>query len=406
MARRPLNRLTDRHVQTLKAPGRHADGAGLYLHIDKPDDEGRVGAKRWVFVFQWRSKRKEMGLGPVEHVKLREARDARDAARRLVFQGKNPIEERKRDRGDIPTFGVLADEVVAALSLKSEKHREQWTMTLTGYAKPLRELPVDQIETADVLAALKPIWAEIPETAARTRGRIERVLEAAKAKGYRTGENPARWKGHLALLLPRVRRAVNHHGALPYADLPAFMAKLRKRGGSGAKGLEFTILTAARTGEIVGATRKEIDLAEKVWIVPAERMKGGREHRVPLSPAAVAVLESVNVGEMDPDDYLFVGAKAGKPMSNMTMDKVLRVMDTEVTVHGFRSTFKDWAEDTTNFANGVIEAALAHRVGDETERAYRRSDALLKRRKLMEAWAGYCAKAPGSVVPLSRPSAG
>lgn len=396
MARRPINRLTDREVQTMKEPGRHADGAGLYLHVDKPDDEGRTGAKRWVFVFQWHGKRKEMGLGPIEMVKLREARDARDAARKLVFGGKNPIDERRLARGEAPTFGVLAEEVIRALPLKSDKHRDQWTMTLTVYAKALRERRVDQIDTHDVLEVLKPIWAEIPETAGRTRARIERVLDAAKAKGYRHTENPARWKGHLAMLLPKAARVIKHHEALPYVDLPAFMAALRRRTGSGAKGLEFTILTAARTGETIGATWAEIDWEEKLWVISAERMKASKEHRVPLTAEALAVLESVRREE----GFIFAGSKAGSSMSNMTMDKVLRLMGREVTVHGFRSTFKDWAEDCTDFSNGVIEAALAHTIGNKVERAYRRGDALEKRRKLMEAWAAYCAK------PLSRPRPG
>lgn len=396
MARRPLNRLTDRTVQTLAKPGRHADGAGLYLHVDPS------GAKRWVFVFQWRGKRKEMGLGPLEMIRLRDARAAKDEARKLVFAGKNPIEQRRRGKSEAPTFGELADQVVAGLSLKSPKHRDQWKMTLTEYASGLRGLPVDQIDTADVLETLKPIWAEVPETASRLRGRIERVLDAAKARGWRTGDNPARWRGHLALLIPKQKTARRHFAALPYADVGAFMAKLRRREGSGAKGLEFTILTAARTGETRGATWAEIDLVAKLWTVPASRMKGGREHRVPLNEPALAVLESVKRDS----GFIFPGSDPAKPMSNMTMDKVLRNMGLDVTVHGFRSSFKDWAEDCTNFPNGVIEAALAHLVGDQTERAYRRGDALEKRRKLMEAWANYLAAKADNVRALSRPGAG
>ncbi|RAK52090.1 tyrosine-type recombinase/integrase [Phenylobacterium deserti] len=397
MARRPINRLTDRMVRSIKQPGRHADGNGLYLQVDDSL------AKRWVFVFQWEGKRKEMGLGPIDLVGLGEAREARDRARKLVFKGVNPIEERKRTKGVAPTFGELADEVVAALTSKNPKHKDQWKMTLTEYAGSLRPLPVDAITTDHILEALKPIWNTKHETASRTRGRIERVLDAAKARGFREGENPARWKGHLALLLTRPRQAVKHHAALPYRDLPAFMVQLRERVGISARALEFTILTAARTGETIGSTAQEFDRERRLWIVPADRMKGGREHRVPLTDAAMAVLEAMNVWDLKPGAFLFPGAKAGKPISNMSMDKVLRTMELDVTVHGFRSAFKDWAEDTTNFPSGIIEAALAHLVGDETERAYRRGDALEKRRALMEAWAGYCAKPTAQVVSLSRP---
>lgn len=388
MARRPLNRLTAREVQTIRKPGRHADGQGLYLHVDES------GAKRWVFVFQWRGRRKEMGLGPVDLVELKAARDAKDAARRLVFAGKNPIEERRRNRGEVPTFGALADEVVDALSLRNDKHREQWRKTMTDYAAPLRDMAVNDIDTDDILATLRPIWTRIPETASKVRGRIERVLDAAKARGYRVGENPARWRGHLALLIPRSRRTVKHYEALPGDQLPAFMAELRTREGVSALALEWTILTAGRTNETRWAVWPEIDRKRKLWTIPAERMKGGREHRVPLSPAALAILDKLPGG-----GYLFPGRSKGGCLSNMSMDKVLRSMGREVTVHGFRSTFKDWAEDHTDFPNGVIEAALSHLVGDEVERAYRRGDALEKRRDLMDAWAAYCATPPAPPTP-------
>jgi len=419
MARRPLNRLTAREVRTIKEPGRHADGAGLYLHVDPPDAEGRAGPKRWVFVFQWLGKRREMGLGPVDlspsSDTLQRARDARDAARRLVADGIDPIEARKAERSaaeQTPAFGPFAKEIVANLSLRNEKHRAQWERTLTDYAPNLQAKPVDQITTQDVLAALKPHWTKIPETAERMRGRIERVLDAARAAGHIGGpwENPARWKGHLALLLPRPERQVQHHKALPYEQIADFMARLRQRGGVSARALEFAILTAARTMEIRFATWGEFDLQAKVWNVPAARMKMKRPHRVPLSDAAIAVLDDLKppdelgLGDLS-DVYVFPGRKSGQALSNMSMDRVLRLEDLDVTVHGFRSTFKDWAEDCTNFQNGVIEAALAHLVGDETERAYRRGDALEKRRKLMEAWAGYCAKPPASNVrPFARPS--
>lgn len=405
MAGRPINRLTPMGVKNLKEPGMHADGAGLYLVVEVG------GAKRWSFVFQWHKRRAEMGLGSTAVVTLKEARDERDRARKLVAQGKNPINERRRERDEsreVPSFGAYAAVVVAGLTLNNEKHRDQWLKTLTDYAPTLQKLPVNEIDTQDVLAALKPHWTTIPETADRMRGRIERVLDAARAAGYIASpwENPARWKGHLALLLPRQQVAVQHHEALPYEDMAQFMANLRTRPGLGAKALEWTILTAARTKETRGATWGEIDLEAKVWTVPKERMKGPvekrREHRVPLSQAALAVLEQMKPLEQPAADQLIFPGRNGQ-FSNMTMDKILRLMELDVTVHGFRSTFKDWAEDTTNFANGVIEAALAHAVGDETERAYRRGDALLKRRRLMDAWAGYCARKVGSnVTTLSR----
>jgi integrase len=381
MARRPLNRLSARTVQTAKEPGRHADGQGLYLHVDES------GAKRWVFVFQWHGKRKEMGLGPVDIVSLGEARDARDDARKLVFQGLNPIVERRRAKGEAPTFKVMAEEVLAGLKLRSDVQRAAWTRSLTELTAPIAGLKVDAIDTEDVLGVLKPIWNKTPETASRTRGRIERVLDAAKAKGYRKGENPARWKGHLALLIPQGKRRHEHHAAMPFADVPAFMARLAARESVGAMALQFTVLTAARSGETIGALWSEID--GDVWTVPPERMKGGREHRVPLQAEALAVLAKVKRDK----GFIFPGTR-GAGLSNMTMSKALREMGHDVTVHGFRSSFRDWAGEATHHARETIEAALAHVVGDQTERAYRRGDALEKRRKLMEDWAAFCFSGP------------
>lgn len=378
MTPRPVNRLSARSVTTIKQPGRHADGAGLYLQVDDSL------AKRWVFVFQWGGKRKEMGLGPVSLVSLAEARDERDRARKLVFQGVNPIEDRKR-RSTAPTFKEVADELVPNLTLRSEKHREQWAMTLNVYAKPLHEKRVDEITTDDVVETLKPIWTEIPDTAQRLRGRIERVLDAAKAKGHRRGENPALWRGHLALLLPKPAKLKRgHHEALPFKKAPAFMGRLLAKEGAGARALEFTILTASRTAMTIGAVWSEVDLEHKVWTIPGQRMKTGKEHRVPLTPRMMELLEE----RLTREGPIFT-AKPGKPLSNMTMDKVLRDMGVDVTVHGFRSTFRDWAGDATDFPRELAELALAHTIGDETERAYRRADALAKRRKLMEAWEEY-----------------
>lgn len=388
MARRVSNRLTAREVAALKASGRYADGGGLYLVIDA------AGRRYWSFVFQYAGKRKEMSLGPADLIELKEARDARDEAKRLVLAGRNPIEVRRVEaaqRKAIPTFGDYANEVVDGLGLAADKHREQWRRTLTTYVPSLQALPVDQVTTTHVLDALKPHWLEIPETAGRIRGRIERVLDAARAEGLIAGawENPARWRGHLALLLPKPLRAVRHHPALPWAQLPDFMVALRARGGVSARALEFTILTAARTQETRFATPAEI--AGPVWTVPGARMKMKRPHRVPLVLDVLELVEGMAppAGVKRRSPWLFPGGKEPLALSNMAMDRVLRLEGLEVTVHGFRSTFKDWASDETDFPREVVEAALAHLVGDETERAYRRGDALEKRRRLMEAWADF-----------------
>lgn len=392
---RSTNRLTARTVSTITKPGRHADGNGLYLHVDASL------AKRWVFVFQWRGKRREMGLGSVQLVSLAQARDVALDARRAVAAGTNPITERQVVR-HASTFGDVADAVLADLkpSLSNAKHYAQWKTALTTAAKPLRHLPVDEVTTDHVLSVLRPIWQRTPETANRLRGRIERVLDAAKARGLRQGENPARWRGHLDVLLPRQKRLVRgHHAAMAVDDLPPFMAALRTRPAVAARALEFTILTAARTGESLRARWSEIDLKAGIWTVPAERMKARTEHRVPLSTAALAVLNEVRPLSIKGDGWIFPAQNRLKPLSQMSMLMLLRRMEVEdCTVHGFRSTFRDWAGDCTNFQRELIEAALSHTVGNAVERAYRRSDAFAKRQRLMQAWAGFCAKAEAAPV--------
>lgn len=413
---RPINKLAARFVLTVKEPGRHADGGGLYLYLDK------TGGKRWVFMFTWKGERKEMGLGSAAPggVGLAAARTAAEGFRAQVQAGVNPIEDRRRNKAaeDAPTFGQVADDLVESLrpQWKSKKNGDQWKMTLTTYAAPLRDIPVDQVTTEDVLDALKPIWLRIPETARRTRSRIEHVLDAAKAKGQRSGENPARWKGHLQRLLPKSQMlSRGHHAAMPWAEAPGFLAEVRQRDATAARALEFTVLTVVRTSEALGALWGEIDREAKVWTIPAVRMKGpkgvAREHRVPLAPRVVEILDEqweVRKRRRPPSDpsqdFVFPGARAGRPLSNMAMDMLLRRMERdEYTVHGFRSTFRDWAGDATNFPRELVEAALAHLVGNKVEQAYRRGDALVKRQKLMEAWASYCGRAAGgNVVPLSR----
>jgi len=376
--------LTTRKVETGK-PGKYSDGGNLYLIVSG------TGSRKWVLRFTWRGKAKEMGLGSAASVPLADARERAASARRKIAQGLNPIDERKRT-GDVPTFGEMADDVREALSagFRNEKHKAQWKSTLETYAAPLRAKPVDTIATDDVLAVLKPIWTTKAETASRVRGRIEKVLDAAKAKGFRNGENPARWRGHLDHLLPRPSKlALGHHAAMPYEDVAAFVAKLRKREATSALALELCILTAARSGEILGMRWPEIDLDKKIWTVPANRMKAGREHRVPLSSRAVTILRKLE--KLKTGEFVFPGQARSKPLSNMAMEMVLRRMKVEdATVHGFRSSFRDWAGNVSNFPREVTETALAHVIGDKAEQAYRRGDALEKRRKLMEAWAAYC----------------
>lgn len=389
--------LTARKVETAK-PGKHSDGGNLYLIVSP------TGSRKWVLRFTWRGKAKEMGLGSATAVPLADAREKAAEARRKVAQGLNPIDERKRDYG-IPTFGAMADTVCDALAagFRNEKHKAQWKMTLTTYAGPLRPLPVDTVGTDDVLAVLKPIWQQKPETASRVRGRIEKVLDAAKAKGLRHGENPARWRGHLDHLLPKPSKlARGHHAAMPYEGVSAFLGDLRAREATAAAALEFCILTAARSGEVLGALWSEIDLGKRLWTVPAGRMKAGREHRVPLSGRTVAILE--RMAKVQTSDFVFPGQKAKKPLSNMALEMMLRRMKIEdATVHGFRSSFRDWAGNESSFPREVVETAMAHVIGDKAEQAYRRGDALDKRRKLMEAWASYCTRgATTNVAHLRR----
>jgi integrase len=378
------SKLTARKVATAK-PGKYSDGGNLYLIVSE------TGARKWVLRFTWRGRAKEMGLGSAAGVPLADAREKAASARRQIAQGQDPIDERKRD-GGIPTFGEMADDVRETLSagFRNEKHKAQWKSTLETYAAPLRAKPVDTIATGDVLGVLKAIWTTKAETASRVRGRIEKVLDAAKAKGFREGENPARWRGHLDHLLPRPSKlSRGHHAAMPYEEVAAFIATLRGREATSALALELCILTAARSGEILGMRWSEIDLDKEIWTVPAARMKAGREHRVPLASRAVTILRQL--GKVSTGEFVFPGQARNKPLSSMAMEMVLRRMKIEdATVHGFRSSFRDWAGNVSSFPREVVETALSHVIGDKAEQAYRRSDALEKRRLLMEAWATYC----------------
>jgi integrase len=401
MARR-IHRLSAVKVAKETKPGLYADGGGLYLRITHGSKAGR----RWVFIYRRPSdgKRCEIGLGGVIAVPLAMARRKAAEARAHVADGKDPLTLRDAARR-IPTFGELADRHIAAMegSWRNAKHRAQWRMTLREYAKPLRDMPVDAITTAHVLAVLKPIWEKVPETASRVRGRIETVLDAAKAQGFRDGQNPAAWRGHLKLLLPaRQKLARGHHAAMAIEDVPAFMARLRARPSVAARCLEFAILTAARTGEALGARWDEIDLASRVWTIPAARMKAARAHRVPLSDRAVVILREMELVREGP--LVFPGQRRGEPLSQMALTMVLRRMRVEgATVHGFRSCFRDWCGNRTSYPRELAEQALAHVIGDKAEQAYRRGDALERRRPMMAAWAAFCSQeAATRVVQLRR----
>lgn len=368
-------------------------------------------------MYRWKANRaakgpgklREMGLGSFTGVSLSKAREKAKAQRELLADGLDPITV-KREAQEIPTFGIMAASVIAdkTKELRNAKSVTRWERALNTYAAELAEIQVSEITVAHLLKVLKPLWERVPESAQKTRGYIEAVLDAAKAKGYRKGDNPARWRGHLDHLLPkRAKLSRGHHAAMAYGELPTFIGELRQRDALAAMALEFTILTAARTGEVLGATWAEIDLSGKVWTIPKERMKGGREHRVPLCDRSITILEKAKLLRRK-DDLVWPAAAEGKALSNMAMAVLLnrRMGRDSVTVHGFRSSFRDWAGNATNFPRELAEAALAHAIGDETERAYRRDDAVARRRKLMDAWAAYCEpKAGSNVRAMTRPAA-
>jgi integrase len=348
-------------------------------------------------------KRREMGLGAYPVVTLAKARGKASECRTAVEDGRDPIAERQKEAE--PTFGECADKFLASMqsSWRNEKHRAQWKMTLEVYCKTIRAKKVSDIATDDVLKVLNPVWQDKPETASRLRGRMERVLDFAKARGWRRGENPALWRGHLKNVLPaRQKLTRGHHAAMPYKDVPAFSKALQRAEAMAARALEFLILTASRSSEVTGARWPEFDFKTEVWVVPPERMKAGKEHRVPLSKRAMQIVSELH--EAGVSDFVFPGQKPKRPLSSSAMEMLMRRLKSDqYTVHGFRSGFRDWAGDETSFPREVAEAALAHRVGDETERAYRRADALEKRRKLMQAWADYLDRTVvANVVPIRK----
>jgi integrase len=381
------NRLTTTQCNARRKAGKLADGDGLYLQTSPS------GAKSFVFVFIRSGRRREMGLGPfgsgTGQVSLAAAREKADEVRQILGRGGDPFSELSSRRSTGKTFGAVADGYIESMrdGWRNEKHSAQWSMTLGNtYCAALRKRPIAEVNTDDVLKVLKSIWTTKAETARRLRGRIERVLDAAKASGERTGENPARLRGHLDLLLPKSERLQRgHHRAVPYQDVPAFIRRLRALNSISALAVEFTVLTAVRSGETRGATWSEID--GDLWIIPAERMKAGREHRVPLTPRALEIIAAAKKLRMT--ETVFPG-RGGQALSDMSLSAVLRRLKVEATIHGFRSSFRDWAGDATEFPREIAEAALAHVVGDQTERAYRRGDALARRWQMMEAWATYC----------------
>lgn len=394
------SKLTFRQVETLAKrrvakPAVYADGGGLYLRV-RPN-----GTASWIFVSQVAGRRREMGLGAIGTVSLANARELCADARTAIFEGRDPFVERAAARTPTPppeirTFGAFADKVVGDLKPGWENpvHIRQWENTFTIHAAELRPLALEEVTTEKVLSVLRPLWATHQETASRVRGRIERVLDAARATGLIDGpwENPARWRGHLSVLLPPRRKltARGHQAAMAFEAVPAFMASLRARTGIAARALELTILCATRTNETLQASCSEFDLERSVWAVSAARTKMRKEHRIPLSEQAVNVIRPL-IESAPPDRFLFESEVPGKPLSNMAMLALLRRMKLgDLTVHGFRSSFRDWAGECTDHSEAVAEAALAHSAGNSTVRAYRRGDAFEKRRALMVDWADYC----------------
>jgi integrase len=413
--------LTARRVAVLVSRGqrrRFGDGGNLYLQVNGLDR----GA--WVFLTKRNGKQHPIGLGSTRTISLQDARALADACRQAVHQGRDP-RTALPGVADGMTFDAAARALIASMapSWSNAKHRAQWCMTLLGelppdedgnvrktehdYCSTIRHKSVAKLDTEDALRVLKPLWQAKPETASRLRGRCEGAWDFAKARGHCSGENPFRWRGHLNVLLPkRARLTHGHHKAMSFDDVPAFVTRLRDMRSMSARTLEFLILTAARSGEALGATWDEIDFEARVWTVPGERMKAGKEHRVPLSPRVVEILQELHQSRLS--NFVFPGTKRGQSLGTAAMEAALRRAGVDATVHGFRSSFRDWAGDRTSFARDVVEAALAHAIENATEAAYRRSDALEKRRKLMDAWAKYCASAPadqGKVVPLMKKGA-
>jgi integrase len=400
---RQVNRLRAIELEKLAAPGFYPDGAGLYLQVTSK------GARSWVYRYRDGKKLRDLGLGPLRLVPLAVARAKAIDAARLRLEGIDPIEAKhaKRTQAELAaaravTFWEVAESYVGShkAGWRNAKHAAQWLATLTTYAKPVAgTLAVSAIDTAIVLKIIDPIWRTKPETAARLRGRIESILDFARARGQREGENPARWRGHLDQVLPARGKVakVAHHPALPWREMPIFYAALANQNGMGADALRFTILTAARTGETTGATWPEIDFAQKVWTIPAARMKAERDHRAPLCGHALKILERLYELRSNNNGHIFPGQKKNAGLSNMSMLAVLKRMErSDLTTHGFRSSFKDWATEATAFPTEAVELALAHAINNKVEAAYRRGDLLERRFELAGAWGNFVAGGPPS----------
>jgi integrase len=419
--------LTAAKVKTA-GPGRYFDGDGLVLLVRKAPRAGEPDRAFWLFRYTGNERIREAGLGRARGPNAVSLADARERARRLkdrVREGKDPLAERDAEKATAKadaaratatamTFAQVADMFIAAheAGWRNPKHRQQWRNTLRDYVLPsIGDLPVGNIDTSVVMRILEPLWREKVETATRVRGRIESCLDYARARGWREGENPARWRGHLDHLLPRrskVRR-VEHHAALPWREIGAFMAVLRSNSSISARCLEFVVLTAGRSGEARGARWREIDLAHAVWTIPASRMKAAKEHRVPLPDPAVGVLRQMAELGREPGAFVFPGLSPDRPLSDRALAQVVDAIgEANATVHGFRSTFRDWCAETTNHPRELAEAALAHTLSDKVEAAYLRGDLLERRRALMSAWATFCGKPLqlSEVVPLRAAAAG
>ncbi|MCC6208567.1 MAG: integrase arm-type DNA-binding domain-containing protein [Gammaproteobacteria bacterium] len=408
--KRQIHRLSAKGIIQQKRAGYWPDGGGLYLQVTP------ARTKSWIFRFTLNGRSREMGLGPLDTVSLADARNKARDCRILLDRGIDPIEVRREKRSQEAlekaraiSFSECAKSYIKAHGAKwrNEKHAGQWESTIKTYAEPvIGSLAVQDIDTALVLKVLEPIWNEKNETATRLRSRVESVLDWATARGYRTGDNPARWRGHLSKLLPAIKKRlrVKNHPALPYSEIGSFIQSLRTQEGTAARALEFAILTAARTNEVTGSSREEFDLNKGIWTIPASRMKSGREHRVPLSPRALQIIKGQGNG-----DYIFPGQKEGKPLSNMAMLTLLKRMGRrDITVHGFRSSFRDWSAETTAYPREVCEMALAHVISNHAEAAYRRGDLFEKRRRMMRDWEKYCeqvSKAGKTVVPIKQGAA-
>lgn len=426
MMKRQLHRLSAKAVENQKRAGYFADGGGLYLQVTASR------SKSWIFRYTIGGKSREMGLGSINAIGLSEARKRAADNRLLLQDGIDPIAARNAQsaqealkRAKSVSFQTCADSYIAAhrAAWKNSKHAAQWKSTIKTYCAPLiGALPVQDVDTAMVFKVLEPIWTAKPETANRVRGRVESILDWASARGYRSGENPARWRGHLKTLLPAIKKdgRVRHHPALPYEQIGAFVTDLKSEEGTAARALEFAILCAARAGEVIDCQSAEFDLDKALWTIPGKRMKAGKEHRVPLAPRAVEIIRAqIKLNNA----YIFPGQKSGKPLSNAAMKATIERMHARniandgkgwfdpkqnrmVVPHGFRSTFHDWAAEQTAFPSEVRDMALAHTVGDKVEAAYRRGDMFEKRRRLALEWAKYChqGKTTGKVTVLRKAS--